>query len=163
MDRLLIQKHLKNWNNYKYYKGKGSTYTYSLSRDTVLARAPRLICKPYPQPLNHLNSPQSFTATRTFAAWYMSKMAFRSRISPIFRSSLSAVRTAVARRTLTSQSKEGASSFRFAGPLLIGASAATAGLFAATQLYNNNFSLFGYVHAATKVGILDWYLIYSQG
>lgn len=81
----------------------------------------------------------------------MSKMAFRSRISPVLRSSLSAVRTAVTRRTLTSQSKEGASSFRFAGPLLIGASAATAGLFAANQLYNNNFSLIGNVHAATKV------------
>lgn len=79
-------------------------------------------------------------------------MAFRSRINPLFRSSLSAFRTTVARRTLTSQSKEGASSFRFAGPLLIGASAATAGLFAANQLYNNNFTLFGNVHAATKVG-----------
>ena len=85
-------------------------------------------------------------------------MAFRSRVSPILRSSLSAVRTAVTRRALTSQSKEGASSFRFAGPLLIGASAATAGLFAANQLYNNNFSVIGNVHAATKVRHLDRYL-----
>ncbi|XP_020608464.1 nucleoside diphosphate kinase III, chloroplastic/mitochondrial-like [Orbicella faveolata] len=77
-------------------------------------------------------------------------MAFRSRVSPILRSSLSAVRTAVTRRALTSQSKDGASSFCFAGPLLIGASAATAGLFAATQLYKNNFFLIGNVHAATK-------------
>ena len=85
-------------------------------------------------------------------------MAFRSRVGPILRSSLSAVRTAVARRALTSQSKEGASSFRFAGPLLIGASAATAGLFAANQLYNNNFSVIGNVHAATKVRHLDRHL-----
>lgn len=88
----------------------------------------------------------------------LSKMAFCSRVSPILRSSLNAVRTAVTRRALTSQSKQGASSFRFAGPLLIGASAATAGLFAANQLYNNNFSLIGNVHAATKVRHLDRYL-----
>ena len=84
-------------------------------------------------------------------------MAFRSRVGPILRSSLSGVRTAVARRALTSQSKEGASSFRFAGPLLIGASAATAGLLAANQLYNN-FSVIGNVHAATKVRHLDRHL-----
>lgn len=88
----------------------------------------------------------------------LSKMAFRSRVSPILRSSLNAVRTAVTRRALTSQSKQGASSFRFAGPLLIGASAASAGLFAANQLYNNNFSLIGNVHAATKVRHLGRYL-----
>lgn len=88
----------------------------------------------------------------------LSKMAFRSRVSPILRSSLNTVRTAVTRRALTSQSKQGASSFRFAGPLLIGASAATAGLFAANQLYNNNFSLIGNVHAATKVRHLGRYL-----
>ena len=86
-------------------------------------------------------------------------MAYRSRVSPVLRSSLSAVRTAVTRRALTSQSKESASSLRFAGPLLIGASAATAGLFAANQLYKNNFSLIGNVHAATKVQRLDRYLI----
>jgi len=52
---------------------------------------------------------------------------------------------------MTSQSKESASYFRFAGPFIIGASAATAGLFAASRLYNNNFTFFGNVHAATKV------------
>ena len=56
---------------------------------------------------------------------------------------------------MTSQSKESASYFRFAGPFIIGASAATAGLFAASRLYNNNFTFFGNVHAATKVGHFD--------
>lgn len=80
-------------------------------------------------------------------------MAFRGRFSPFVRSSLSAFRTTVARRTLTSQSKESASYFRFAGPFIIGASTAAAGLFAA-KLYNSNFTLFENVHASTKVGHL---------
>ena len=81
-------------------------------------------------------------------------MAFRGRFSPFVRSSLSLFRTAVARRTLTFQSKESASYFRFAGPFIIGASTAAAGLFAASKLYNSNFTLFGNVHASTKVGRL---------
>lgn len=59
-------------------------------------------------------------------------------------------RTPAAKRTLTSHSKESASYFRFAGPFVIGASAATAGFFAASRLYNQNFTLFENVHAATK-------------
>ena len=81
-------------------------------------------------------------------------MALRGRFSPFVRSSLGAFRTAVARRTLTSQSKESASYFRFAGPFIIGASTAAAGLYAASRLYNSNFTLFGNVHASTKVGVL---------
>ena len=82
-------------------------------------------------------------------------MAFRSRISPFVRSSLSVFRTPAAKRTLTSHSKESASYFRFAGPFVIGASAATAGFFAASRLYNQNFTLFENVHAATKVGKVE--------
>lgn len=78
-------------------------------------------------------------------------MAFRSRTSVLLRSSLSAFRAAAVRRTFTSHSKESGSYFEFAGPVLIGASAATAGLFAANQLYRKKFTLFGNVHAATKV------------
>lgn len=80
-------------------------------------------------------------------------MAFSGRFSPFVRSSLSLFRTAVARRTLTSQSKESASYFRFAGPF-IGASTAAAGLFAASKLYDSNFTLFRNVHASAKVGRL---------
>lgn len=89
-------------------------------------------------------------------------MAFRSRTSLLFRSSLSAFRTVAARRTFTSRFKESGSYFKFAGPVLIGASAATAGLFAANQLYRNNFTLIGNVHAATKVGIVNVTVIYSR-
>ncbi|KAM7426051.1 Nucleoside diphosphate kinase B [Porites harrisoni] len=78
-------------------------------------------------------------------------MAFRSKVSPFVRSSLSLFRSPIVRRTLTSQSKESASYFRFAGPFVIGATAAGAGLFAASRLYNNNFTFFENVHAATKV------------
>ncbi|PFX23535.1 Nucleoside diphosphate kinase B [Stylophora pistillata] len=78
-------------------------------------------------------------------------MAFRSRTSVLLRSSLSAFRAAAVRRTFTSHSKESGSYFKFAGPVLIGASAATAGLFAANQLYRKKFTLFGNVYAATKV------------
>ena len=82
-------------------------------------------------------------------------MAFRSKVSPFVRSSLSVFRSPIVRRTLTSQSKESASYFRFAGPFVIGATAAGAGLFAASRLYNNNFTFFENVHAATKVICLD--------
>ena len=82
-------------------------------------------------------------------------MAFRSKVSPFVRSSLSVFRSPIIRRTLTSQSKESASYFRFAGPFVIGATAAGAGLFAASRLYNNNFTFFENVHAATKVICLD--------
>ena len=86
-------------------------------------------------------------------------MAFRSKVSPFVRSSLSVFRSPIVRRTLTSQSKESASYFRFAGPFVIGATAAGAGLFAASRLYNNNFTFFESVHAATKVICLDVVLI----
>lgn len=118
-----------------------------------------LAAKPCPYPLKITQLNLVLRRHSKVLTWSLSKMAFRSRVSPLLRCSLSAVRTAVTRRTLTSQSKEGASSFRFAGPLLIGASAVTAGLLAANQLYNNNFCLIGNVHAATKVRHLDRYLI----
>jgi len=77
-------------------------------------------------------------------------MALRSRMSPFLRSSIGAFRTPIAKRTLTSHSKEGASYFRFSGPFIIGASAAFGGLLAAKKLYND-VTLFQNVHAATKV------------
>ena len=86
-------------------------------------------------------------------------MAFRSKFSRIVdvRSFFAVVRSPIVRRTrtLTSQPKQSASYFRFAGPFVIGATAAGAGLFAASRLYNNNFTFFGNVHAATKVICLD--------
>lgn len=80
-------------------------------------------------------------------------MSLRSRAFPFLRSSIGAFRTPVAKGTLISHSKEGASYFRFAGPFIIGASAAFGGLLAAKKLYNNDFTLFHNVHAATKVGL----------
>ena len=86
-------------------------------------------------------------------------MAFRSKFSSIVdvRSLFAVFRSPIVRRTrtLTSQPKQSASYFRFAGPFVIGATAAGAGLFAASRLYNNNFTFFGNVHAATKVICLD--------
>lgn len=81
-------------------------------------------------------------------------MALRSRMSPFLRSSIGAFRTPIAKRTLTSHSKEGAPYFRFAGPFIIGASAAFGGLLAAKKLYNNDVTFFQNVRAATKVGLL---------
>ena len=81
-------------------------------------------------------------------------MALRSRMSPFLRSSIGAFRTPIANRTLTSHSKEGAPYFRFAGPFIIGASAAFGGLLAAKKLYNNDVTFFQNVRAATKVGLL---------
>ena len=87
------------------------------------------------------------------------EMAFRSKFSRIVdvRSVFAVFRSPIVRRTrtLTSQSKQSASYFRFAGPFVIGATAVGAGLFAASRLYNNNFTFFGNVHAATKVICLD--------
>lgn len=136
---------------------------FSITRDP---NTTSLLRDPTPTPLNY-HPPPATTEPSPLVTWSLSfpalsKMAFRSRVGPILRSSLSAVRTAVTRRALTSQSKDGASSFCFAGPLLIGASAATAGLFAATQLYKNNFFLIGNVHAASKVQHLDKYLFRFQ-
>ena len=86
-------------------------------------------------------------------------MAFRSKFSRIVdvRSFFAVFRSPIVRRTrtLTSQPKQSAWYFRFAGPFVIGATAAGAGLFAASRLYNNNFTFFGNVHAATKVICLD--------
>ena len=86
-------------------------------------------------------------------------MAFRSKFSRIVdvRSFFAVFRSPIVRRTrtLTSQSKQSAWYFRFAGPFVIGATAAGAGLFAASRLYNNNFTFFENVHAATKVICLD--------
>lgn len=78
-------------------------------------------------------------------------MALRSRMSPFLRSSIGAFRTPIAKRTLTSHSKEGAAYFRFAGPFIIGASAAFGGLLAAKKLYNNDVTFLQNVRAATKV------------
>ncbi|CAH3148299.1 unnamed protein product [Porites lobata] len=82
-------------------------------------------------------------------------MAFRSKFSRIVdvRSFFAVFRSPIVRRTrtLTSQPKQSAWYFRFAGPFVIGATAACAGHFAASRLYNNNFTFFGNVHAATKV------------
>ena len=86
-------------------------------------------------------------------------MAFRSKFSRIVdvRSFFAVFRSPIVRRTrtLNSQPKQSAWYFRFAGPFVIGATAAGAGLFAASRLYNNNFTFFGNVHAATKVICLD--------
>ena len=86
-------------------------------------------------------------------------MAFHSKVSRIVdvRPFFAVFRSPLVRRTrtLTSQSKESAWYFRFAGPFVIWATAAGAGLFAASRLYNNNFTFFGNVHAATKVICLD--------
>lgn len=135
----------------------GRKFFYKIHRAILI-----VLPKPSPYPTEP-SPPRRLEILWSHVCWAsFSEMAFRSRAGPILRSSLSAVRTAVTRRTLTSQSKEGASSFRFAGPLFIGASAATAGLFAATQLYKNNFSLIGNVHAATKVQHLDKYFLRFQ-
>ena len=86
-------------------------------------------------------------------------MAFRSKFSSIVdvRSLFAVFRSPIVRRTrtLTSQSKQSAWYFRFAGPFVIGATAAGAGHFAASRLYNNKFTFFGNVRAATKVICLD--------
>lgn len=78
-------------------------------------------------------------------------MAFRNVISQFVRSFAGASRTAVARRTLTSRSSEGTSYLRFAGPFIFGASAAIGGLLVVRKWDNNNLTLLGNVHAATKV------------
>ena len=79
-------------------------------------------------------------------------MAFRNVISQFVRSFAGASRTAVARRTLTSRSSEGTPYLRFAGPFIFGASAAIGGLLVVRNWDNNNLTLLGNVHAATKVG-----------
>lgn len=108
---------------------------------------------------NYCFEPSPTAAALSFAVLYIHvgsfNMAFRSRISPLSRSSLGAFRTSLARRTVSSQSRDSASYVRFAGPFILGASAATAGLLVGRKLYNNNFTLFGNVLAATKVGHLD--------
>lgn len=111
---------------------------------------------------DELTQSSTIAADQSLSACCFVDMAFRSRTSLLFRSSLSAFRTVAARRTFTSRFKESGSYFKFAGPVLIGASAATAGLFAANQLYRNNFTLIGNVHAATKVGIVNVTVIYSR-
>ena len=81
-------------------------------------------------------------------------MAFSGRLAPKLRSSLNFACNGILKRSLSSQSAGSGGSFaRNAVPFVLGASAVTAGLFAAKQFYDskNQFVLLGNVHAATEV------------